>query len=61
MTIDTSFWGWPQYIVIVLLFLPVLVSGGTHGTTQVYKANAWYAAARFAVLMFMLAAGGFFR
>lgn len=66
MNIDTSGWGWPQWTVLILLFLQLALTAGQHGKPRLdpngdpEKYNGFIALTRFAMLLFLLIAGGFY-
>ena len=67
---DTSVWAWPQWTILVLLFLGFLITASQHGRPRVQLSgpdkgkpeeyNGFTSIARFALWMFVLVAGGFF-
>lgn len=59
MIIDTSVWGWPQWIVIVLFTLALATHALNHGKERPpYNAPTGFIAVAF--WLFLLSAGGFF-
>lgn len=67
MNIDTSAWGWPQWAMLILLFLGFAIRASLHGkpmidkeTKEPEKYNGFVGAGRFALMLFILTAGGFF-
>lgn len=68
MFIDTSSWGWPQWVVIVFLLLDMAMHAANHGKprldpqdkTQPQKYNGFVGFTRLGIFAFFLAAGGFF-
>lgn len=68
MIIDTSLWHWPQWTIIILYSVSLLVSCSIHGDPMVdpgtklpRKYNAFHALRNFALIFFILIAGGFFK
>lgn len=68
MFIDTAPWGWPQWAILIMLFLGFATAAGNHGKpkldfqdkTQPEKWNAFVALGKVALWGFILTAGGFF-
>lgn len=70
MQIDTSSWGWPQWVMLCLLFLSFVVSATQHGKERLETSgerkgkpelyNGFIALARCALWLFLLTYGGFF-
>lgn len=67
MTHLTNNWGWPQWAILVCLFLHFLVHATNNGKpalninkTGPVEYNAFVALARVAMAVFFLACGGFF-
>jgi len=62
MTISTAAWSWPQWILMAWVLLTLIVHSVEHGKPR--KAgicNAFIVYSRTVVLLFILAAGGFFK
>jgi hypothetical protein len=66
MNIDTGGWGWPQWTVLILMFLSLGVHASLHNKPKLdedgnpQKYNGFIALTRFALLLFLLIAGGFY-
>lgn len=66
----TATWGWPQWTLLAVLILSLLYHCHRHGDPRVEtqgerkgqpeRFNGFVALTRFALLMFVLIAGGFF-
>lgn len=67
MHIDTSHWGWPQWAMLVLLFLGLALHTVNHGKPKIDKEthepeeyNGFVGLVRFCLFLFVLIAGGFY-
>lgn len=67
MHIDLASWGWPQWTVLILMFLGLTYRAANHGKPMIDKAtgkpeehNAFIGFCRFLLWGFILTAGGFF-
>lgn len=64
-------WGWPQWIVLIMLFLALVIQCGNNGKDRVFwsgpdkgkpeRYNATLGFLRFILWTFLLVAGGFSR
>jgi hypothetical protein len=71
MIIETASWGWPQWTLLILMFLGFIYHAGQHGNERLETAgvrkgqperyNAFMKLASSALLLFILIAGGFFQ
>jgi len=59
IVIDMSIWGWPQWTVIVLSALGLLIHGVSHGQPRP-SYHIGYSVVDTLILFVMLAFGGFF-
>lgn len=59
MNIDTTFWHWPQYTLLVLLVLRMAVAMSRHG--KPVKVDAWTILFHTVIILFVLVCGGFYR
>ncbi|MDX5984683.1 hypothetical protein [Sphingomonas echinoides] len=57
---DPSHWAWPQWTMAIMLFLWLLVSASSHGKPR-EPYNGFTAIVRFALSVFLLSYGGFFK
>jgi len=57
---DPSVWGWPQWAVMILMFLGAAVQAAVHGKPRTDSFNGFVALTRFSLFMFLLICGGFF-
>jgi hypothetical protein len=67
----TAQWGWPQWMLIVWMFLSFMVEAVQHGTPRLQTAgvhkgepfdhNGFVALGKMGFIIFILIAGGFFR
>lgn len=66
----TASWGWPQWTLLILLFLSFAIKASQHGKEKLEtvgerkglpeRYNGFLAIGAFALWMFILIAGGFF-
>lgn len=61
----TANWGWPQWVLLILMFLSLVYHCARHGEERKDKGepekfSGFVAMTRFALMMFILIAGGFF-
>ena len=60
MTFNPDVFGWPQWTMLVLLFLAVSINATRHGQDRSGKYNGIAAFVWFMMWMFILICGGFF-
>lgn len=58
---DMTSWGWPQYTILVLMFINILLQSVNHGEGMNLKYNGFVGICRFMLWTFLLYCGGFFR
>jgi hypothetical protein len=66
----TATWGWPQWAILVMMVLSLMIFASKHGDERLETSgerkgkperyNAFVAIIRFGIIMFILIAGGFF-
>jgi hypothetical protein len=67
MSIDTALWAWPQFTVLIILFLSLIINAQKHGKLNVDKegnpdkVNFFTSITKVIFWLFVLIAGGFFK
>lgn len=57
---DPNVWGWPQWTVLILMFVGLAIQTAFHGKPRTDNFNGFGAIVRFSLFMFLLIFGGFF-